>query len=91
MATETLSSVSNALVAAGKEARQGYLIAHNVPAFEGCRPPSLGHYGGDDPFRWYLSSVGVGNLAHEFGPTHIHGSIGFAGLRSRIVLEDFHH
>src|SRR5580698_1808966 len=28
--------------------------------------------------RGYLFSVGVGNLAHEFGPTHIHGSIDFA-------------
>jgi hypothetical protein len=44
-----------------------------------------GHFGS------YSFSVGVRNLAYEFGPTHIHGSIDFAGLRSRIVLEDFHH
>jgi predicted unusual protein kinase regulating ubiquinone biosynthesis (AarF/ABC1/UbiB family) len=33
----------------------------------------------------------MGNLANKFGPAHIHGSVDLAGLRSRIVLEDFHH
>jgi hypothetical protein len=36
-------------------------------------------------------SEGLGDLADERGPTHIHGRIDLAGLRSRIVLEDFHH
>src|ERR1700688_1815485 len=38
-----------------------------------------------------LLSVGVGNLANKLGPAHVHGSINLTGLRSPIVLEDFHH
>ena len=38
-----------------------------------------------------LLPVGVGNLAYELGPGHIHGTVDRAGLGSRIVLEDFHH
>src|SRR6266436_10428356 len=45
--------------------------------------------------RWIysqrLSPVRLGDLAHEFGPGHIHCLIDRAGFRSRIVLEDFHH
>src|SRR5260370_22444316 len=38
-----------------------------------------------------ISPVRLGDLAHEFGPGHIHCLIDRAGFRSRIVLEDFHH
>jgi hypothetical protein len=38
-----------------------------------------------------LLSVGLGDLADKLGPAHVHGPIDLAGLRSRIVLEDFHH
>ena len=41
MPTEALSSVSNALAAARKEARQGYLIAHGVPASEESQLQSM--------------------------------------------------
>ena len=36
-------------------------------------------------FRW------PGQFGHKLGPAHVHGSVDLAGLRSRIVLEDFHH
>jgi hypothetical protein len=36
-------------------------------------------------------SVGLGNLADKLGPAHVHGPINLTGLRSPIVLEDFHH
>ena len=38
-----------------------------------------------------LFSVGLGNLANQPGPAHVHGSVSLTRLRSRIVLEDFHH
>jgi hypothetical protein len=38
-----------------------------------------------------LLSERVGNLADQLGPAHVHGPIDLAGLRSRIVLEDFNH
>jgi len=38
-----------------------------------------------------LLSVGVGDLADKLGPTHVHGPVNFAGFRSRIILENFHH
>ena len=38
-----------------------------------------------------LLSVGVGDLADKLGPGHVHGPVHLAGLRSRIILEDFHH
>ena len=36
-------------------------------------------------------SEGLGDLADELGPAHIHGRVDLAGLRSRIVFEDLHH
>ena len=38
-----------------------------------------------------LLSVGVGDLSDKLGPSHIHRAVNLAGLRSRIVPEDFHH
>ncbi len=38
-----------------------------------------------------LLSVGVGDLADKLGLAHVHGSVHLAGLRSRIIPEDFHH
>src|SRR5579862_6907256 len=38
-----------------------------------------------------LLSVGLCNLANKLGPAHVHGSVNLTGLRSPIVLEDFHH
>jgi pimeloyl-ACP methyl ester carboxylesterase len=38
-----------------------------------------------------LLPVGLGNLANQLGPRHVHGPVNLAGLRYRIVLEDFHH
>src|SRR5215218_2568100 len=53
---------------------------------------------GQTPGRFFFSalrrrllSVGLGDLADELGPGHVHCPIDLAGLRSRIVLEDFHH
>src|SRR5882762_10104240 len=39
----------------------------------------------------HLLSVRLGDLADELGPAHIHGRVDLAGLRSRIVFEDFHY
>src|SRR5439155_25781058 len=36
-------------------------------------------------------AVGLGDLADELCPGHVDGLVDLAGLRSRIVLEDFHH
>ena len=38
-----------------------------------------------------LLSVGVRDLTDKLGPPHIHRAVDLAGLRSRVVLEDFHH
>jgi hypothetical protein len=38
-----------------------------------------------------LFSVGLCDLADEFGPAHVHGPIDIAGLRPRIVPENLHH
>jgi hypothetical protein len=38
-----------------------------------------------------LLSVGVGDLTDKCGPAHVHGRVNLASLRSRIILEDFHH
>src|SRR6185437_14314043 len=42
--------------------------------------------------RWSCSlPVRLGDLANELGPGHVHGPVDLAGLRPRIVLEDFNH
>ena len=41
--------------------------------------------------RSCLPSVGLGDLADELGPAHIHRRVDLAGLRTRIVFEDFDH
>ena len=41
--------------------------------------------------QFHLLSVGLGDLADELGPAHVHGRVDLAGLRSRIVFEDFHY
>ena len=38
-----------------------------------------------------LLSVGPGDLTDKCGPGHVHGRVNLASLRSRIILEDFHH
>jgi hypothetical protein len=38
-----------------------------------------------------LLSVGLGDLADENGPAHIHGGVDPSSLRSRVIFEDFHH
>jgi hypothetical protein len=42
-------------------------------------------------FFGLLLAVGLGDLAHEFGPRHVHCLIHRDGFGLRIVLEDFHH
>jgi len=36
-------------------------------------------------------SEGLGDLADELSPAHVHSPVDLAGLRSRVVFEDFHH
>src|SRR3984885_3524601 len=38
-----------------------------------------------------LPAVGLRDLPHELGPGHVQGAVDGAGLRPRIVLQDFHH
>src|SRR5438067_5677580 len=38
-----------------------------------------------------LLAVRVRDLPHELGPGHVDGAVHGPGLRTRIVLEDFHH
>jgi hypothetical protein len=38
-----------------------------------------------------LFFVGLGDLTNKLGPAHVHGAVNLTGLRSPIVLEDFHH
>jgi hypothetical protein len=47
--------------------------------------------GGGLRLRRSLLPVGPGDLTDKCGPAHVHGRVNLASLRSRIILEDFHH
>jgi hypothetical protein len=66
-----------------------FLVKDGTVAADRCREPVSGSTqpGEQSP----LLSVGLGDLADELSPAHIHGRVDLAGLRSRIVFEDFHY
>ena len=66
----------------------GTFAPNRVRATSGCRQCRTRRRG--LPAGWLLS-VGLGDLADELSPGHIHGPVHLAGLWPRIVLEDFHH